>query len=131
VILELKPLQRTKKQIMINGRFYYIQTDSGNLIGEYSNQTSESNTPESAELICGDGRFIGSYNSTWFERIDGESVSMILTIDFKPESKGRILVLTWQVKNEIRYYGEGFIVNNMLIGNYWDKDLNSLIPRTT
>jgi hypothetical protein len=120
-----------KKRIMINGRFYYIQTDSGNLIGEYSNQTSHSNTPESAEMIDRNGTFIGRYNSTWFERIDGESVSMILTINLKLGIRGRILELTWRVNNEIHFYGEGFIFNNMLIGNYWDEELNRLIPRTT
>ena len=108
---------------MINGRFYYMQTESGNLMGEYSNQMSKSNTPESAELIKGTKPFIGCYNSTWFERIDGESVSMILTIDFKPESKGRILKLIWQVNGEDQFYGEGFIFNNILVGNYWDPEL--------
>ncbi|MDH4473325.1 MAG: hypothetical protein QE487_12020 [Fluviicola sp.] len=81
-------------------------------------------------MIDRNGTFIGRYNSTWFERIDGESVAMILTINFKPLSEGRILVLTWQVNNDIYYYGEGFIFNNMLIGNYWDDELNSLIPKT-
>lgn len=108
---------------MINGRFYYMQTESGNLMGEYSNQTSDRNVPESAELIEGNRPFVGSYNSTWFERIDGESVSMILTIDFKPGSEGRLFRLTWQVNGEDHFYGEGFIFNNLLIGNYWDPEL--------
>lgn len=108
---------------MINGRFYYMQTESGNLMGEYSNQTSFRNVPESAELIERNGQFIGSYNSTWFERIDGESVSMILTIDFKPRSEGRLFRLIWQVNGEDQFYGEGFIFNNLLIGNYWDPEL--------
>ena len=35
---------------MINGRFYFTQTQNGNLLGEYSNSRSDRNYTESADV---------------------------------------------------------------------------------
>jgi hypothetical protein len=112
---------------MINGRFYFMQTESGNLIGEYSNQLSLRNTPESAELVESNGQFIGNYNSTWFERNERNPVSMQINIDFKPGSEGRIFILNWRENDIVHFRGEGFLANGILVGNYWDIELENRI----
>jgi hypothetical protein len=122
------PWFKLKKLNMINGRFYFIQTDSGNLIGEYSNQNSIKNTPESAELLRRTEpfpRFIGDYTSTWFEEIP---VSMDLKIENKKGSN-QIFVLTWGNEGKTQFQGEGFLFDKSLIGNYWDIELQNLITK--
>jgi hypothetical protein len=56
------------------GRFYFKLTDSKNLIGEFSNNTSKRNYTESADLDHrkpDDAKFIGEYFSTWHEENGG------------------------------------------------------------
>ncbi|RZJ69217.1 hypothetical protein [Flavobacterium sp.] len=109
---------------MINGRFYFRLTDSGNLVGEFSNQSSPTQSAESANRIGTTGiGFVGEYNSVWMED-DGPS-NMVLVIT---EIPGRLFSLTWNGTNGVVFRGEGFLVDGLLIGNYWDIDLENLIP---
>jgi len=110
---------------MIIGRFYFIQTENGNLLGEYSNQLSVRNTPESAEMVDRNGLFFGNYNSTWFEQNDNSPILMRLRISPKDDSAERIYRLEWTENAVPQFRGEGFIVNGILVGNYWDIDLEN------
>jgi hypothetical protein len=112
----------------ILGRFYFKQTVNGNLIGEYSNQKSEEVWSESANKkpdekneVAKDNEknepFIGTYISTWGER--SEAILCDLKISPKSNTRG-IYSLTWEKDNSQIFKGEGFIVDNMLIGDYQD-----------
>ncbi|UMY66880.1 MULTISPECIES: hypothetical protein [unclassified Flavobacterium] len=52
---------------MIHGRFCFTRTQNGNLLGEYSNQMSQFNAAECAELLEGPDKeappFAGTYRS--------------------------------------------------------------------
>lgn len=72
-----------------------------------------------------DKPFIGKYNSTWSE--DNNIEIYTLNITEKANTEGRILSLKWIKKGILKvepvFYGEGFIHNNVLIGNYWDEEI--------
>lgn len=114
---------------MINGRFYFIQTESNNLIGEYSNQNLTKNVTECSNSIDSKGPFIGSFRTTWHEAEDKESIFMTLIITHKKNSNGQLFSLEWQQGDKTAFFGEGFLVSGMLIGNYWDSELNDIIQR--
>lgn len=101
------------------GRFYFKRTTSGNLIGEFSNNLTFSNYTESADLIETKGEFIGKYHSSW--QVDGNSFSAQLDIRMKPMSTN-ILLLEW-VGAGFQYWGEGFISDGILIGDYRDFEI--------
>ncbi len=109
---------------MILGRFYFKQTQSGNLLDEFSNNKSDKNSTESADLNTEYNRaFIGDYSSTWFEAKSSEYLS--LNISEKVGTNGKIFSLKWIDKNKkVAFYGEGFLNDNILIGNYWDDKLH-------
>ena len=99
------------------GRFYYKQTRNGNLIGEFSNNKSERNYTESANILSGFfAEFIGNYTATWNENAP---TSLDLIITNKPSTNG-IFTLTWSENGKAIFKGEGFIVDNILIGDYQD-----------
>lgn len=104
----------------ILGRFYFKQTNYRNLIGEFSNNESKINLSESANILEFYGeQFIGKYRTTWFEF----SVNtLILEITFKESTNNNIYSLTWrnEENNNIIFWGEAFIVDNILIGDYRD-----------
>ncbi|MBD0777762.1 hypothetical protein HPE56_08150 [Maribacter sp. ANRC-HE7] len=111
---------------MILGRFCFRQTNNGNLIGEFSNNTMRLNISESADIISPiQGPFLGIFNSTWFEEV---ATSLRLVIQSKQNSNNRIFSLEWQDENhEPIYFGEGFIFDDILIGNYWDAEIQNQI----
>ena len=97
------------------GNFYYKQSANGNLLGEFSNNSTSSVIPDSCLLISiFQENFVGSYQSTW---IENENSSGIFTLEIQKLSNQKFK-LTWQ-NNEITFLGEGFIVDNMLIGFYF------------
>ena len=103
----------------ITGRFYFKQTDSGNLIGEFSNNKMIVNSTESADIVkIKVNVFIGDYKSSWIE--NGEVELLNLRIELKTNTK--IYKLIWFKANaeEPAFWGEGFLVDKMLIGNYQD-----------
>ncbi len=113
---------------MIHGRFYFKQTANGNLLGEYSNQISTQNTAESSNLLGNfTDPFIGEYQSVWFELGNRAPDAMQLTIEHKPGTFGRIYKVEWSDANRIVFIGEAFLVDDLLIGNYWDMEVDRLL----
>lgn len=111
---------------MIIGTFYFRRTQSGNLLGEYINQTSQKVAAESAELISsGCIGFAGMYQSTWF---DGTGITARLTISILGDHP-EIFTLQWIFGGEQSpaFIGRGFLNDGVLIGVYMDSDLNSTI----
>ena len=102
------------------GRFYFKKTQSGNLIGEYSNNNIDKIISESADLISQNtsNDFIGIYNSTWIESNLPEHCE--LTIKHKPNSNNNIYQLVWLriSDREILFTGEAMLVDGILIGDY-------------
>ncbi len=111
---------------MILGRFYLRQTPTGNLIGEFSNNSMNRNATESADLIDGfTNNFIGVYNSTWFE---DSAQHLTLRIEAKANTNNMIFILRWSNPANVDvFFGEGFIIDNLLIGNYWDSEVQDRI----
>ena len=98
------------------GRFYFKKTDSGNLIGEFSNQTSFNNSTESADLISSSTSFEGEYNSTWQE--DGKPCFAKLFIRPKSKKHKNIFSLEWHDHEKTIYWGEALVSDGILIGDY-------------
>lgn len=107
------------KNPSVFGSFYFKRTQSGNLLGEFTNNTIDFNTSESADTINYSENFIGQYRSSWIE----ESVTFqaILTISHKVNSRNKFL-LKWEGDN-FAFWGEGFIVDDILLGHYSDMHL--------
>jgi hypothetical protein len=106
------------------GRFYFTRNINGNLIGEFSNSNSISNTTKSAKIINATDDFIGDYNTTWFE--DNETVLAKLTISYKPTAANSILQLKWTgISGDTMFIGEGFIFNEILVGDYRDFNISA------
>jgi hypothetical protein len=103
----------------IIGRFYFKQTNYGNLIGEFSNNEMNRNLTESANILESyEAMYTGKYRTTWFET---GTTTLILEITFREQTDNNIYILVWRnEKNETIFKGEGFIVDNILIGDYQD-----------
>jgi hypothetical protein len=100
----------------ITGRFYFKKTQSGNLLGEFSNNATSKNYTESADL-CRDDRleiFEGTYFTTWQENGSAEFAELVIS------RVNLIFSLKWTVANAGHFSGEGFLVDGMLVGNYRD-----------
>jgi hypothetical protein len=108
---------------MIIGRFYLRLTDSGNLLGEWSNNQSQRNRTEGANRTAGIDvkSFVGEYDSVWLE--DTIPVQGSLVIQPKTGSFDQLSVQWTPVNgspNGSPFWGEGMLVNGMLIGDYRD-----------
>lgn len=103
----------------IIGRFYFKQTNSGNLIGEFSNNSMSTNSTESADISQRDKEpFTGDYLTTWIQNEE----AIFFKLKIQPKTIHNIYKLTWyesDIKNP-SFLGEGFIVDEILIGNYQD-----------
>lgn len=97
----------------IIGRFYLKIDENSNLIGQFSNNTHLINFTEQAIRITGNG-FVGNFQSSWTD--DFGSFEATLKIDLKPNST-EIFSLTW-ISEANSFWGEGIIIDNMLIGDY-------------
>lgn len=102
---------------MIRGAFYFRLTPNGNLIGEFINDVLNIPSSESADLngIIGQIPFVGSYISTWREENNPE----ISILDISLPEQTRKYILTWTIGPRVVFRGEGFLVDGLLIGNYW------------
>lgn len=101
----------------IFGAFYLERTLSGNLIGEYTNNTISIVLTESADIEMSlDASFGGDYNSTWRE-VNGPVLSR-LEIRIDRDSGGNKYLLNWIVNNRTAFVGQGFLKDNMLVGAY-------------
>jgi hypothetical protein len=105
----------------IYGRFYFKKTSNSNLIGEYSNYGMDKNQTESADSIESKGNFVGKYLTSWR---DGDSaISADLIIEHKPNSNDRIFNLKWLVGKQELFNGQGFLCDDILIGDYTNQKI--------
>lgn len=105
------------------GCFHFFKLANGRLEGGYTNNTLRTVLNEVAvprdEFNRG---FVGVYDSTWIDR-DGNPASGVLTIEFIINTANQKFSLRWSgVNNTGDFIGEGYIINNMLIGNYKSLD---------
>ncbi|WP_247095034.1 hypothetical protein [Arenibacter sp. S6351L] len=109
---------------MILGSFFLRMTNNGNLLGEFCNNTLSTSSTESADRISNlsERTFVGTYNSTWF---NNGAEAYILDIQSLPEP-ATVFILEWtnRITNNI-FRGEGFLIGEMLIGSYWDIELQN------
>jgi hypothetical protein len=107
------------------GNFYFKLTDTGNLIGEYSNKGTPKGRPESAlrdDQDKGIG-FAGKYISTWFEptnapnRGDCLAAELKITQNLAPSD---LFVLEWTPLpgSSTSYQGSAMLCGGVLVGNY-------------
>lgn len=102
------------------GRCYFKQTVNGNLLSEYSHNTSKIVKTESATLIKAINGFAGTYRSYWNET--NSMIPVILEIKVKPRTSNSIYTLTWRENNIIIFWGEGMLCDDILIADYRDFD---------
>jgi hypothetical protein len=108
------------------GRFYFNKTNSGNLIGEFSNSGMKTVDSECANIESNPDSFIGVYNSVW-EDDDGPHYAK-LVIAYKSGTGDKIVSLKWIAKNnKTTFWGEGMFVDDLLIGDYRNFEL---IPKS-
>jgi hypothetical protein len=104
----------------IIGSFYLKLTDSGNLVGEFTNSRLFTVATESATLIeQGAEPFIGTYFSKW-DGVYGPA-SGVLTISYINSTKPSNVKydLVWRdEKGEVLFTGEALLAEGMLIGHY-------------
>ena len=96
------------------GSFYFDKTVNGNLIGEFSNNGSDSIMTESATAKSNGSNFEGGYISTWFD-IDLTMADLTIT------KKGKKYLLEWTNTGKEDFTGEGFLSGDKLIGFYKKK----------
>ncbi len=111
------------------GRFYFKLTDSKNLIGEFSNNRCNRNSPECGDRISSntdDGTFVGEYHHIWYDDVSRKPGAVVyrLKIEHKSECKD-IFTLTWRFmpdgvtpNSTPTFWGEGILCDGMLIGDY-------------
>ena len=81
------------------GSFYFKQTVTKNLIGEFTNNKLFRVLTESADFIDSavNEDFIGTYHSTWQQ--NEEHFFAKLKIDYKEGSNNSIYILKWVVRD--------------------------------
>ncbi|MGN6399074.1 MAG: hypothetical protein ACTHMD_01390 [Flavisolibacter sp.] len=97
----------------IIGRFYFKLDDKQNLKGFFSNNQHIINYEETANRVIGNG-FQGEFESEWTDNLGKFNAK--LTIKAKKGSS-EIYSLHWK-NNVIEFFGEGIIVEDILIGDY-------------
>ncbi|HCZ36318.1 MAG TPA: hypothetical protein DHV26_10385 [Cytophagales bacterium] len=106
---------------MTVGSFYFRLTTSGNLLGEFSNNGSTENSTESAERkIPAGNSFVGEFYASWQE--DGKAFYADLEITPKTQT-ANMFTLTWMRDNKQVFWGQGFLAEGLLIGNYQDQPI--------
>ena len=104
---------------LINGRFSFKKTHTGNLLGEFSNNLNEGVFTESADLCETIDGFEGTYKTTWQE--SGSAMICDLSIKKKYTKSNNIYTLIWSDSSGIKFTGEAMIFDNILIGDYKNK----------
>ncbi|MGV3460313.1 MAG: hypothetical protein ACO1N9_07660 [Flavobacterium sp.] len=102
----------------IVGSFYLIQNETGNLMGEFTNNVRCTVSVESACLkTAGANAFEGCYQSMWLE--DGLPCFAELVIDVLATDKEFNYHLVWNdADHNPLYEAEGFLAEGMLVGHY-------------
>lgn len=103
-------------ETLIKGRFYFKKTSSGNIIGEFSNETNNIISTESGDMNKKSDNFIGVYDTIWQERSTIHNAK--LSISKKENIQDLIFVLKWTRDEKIIFKGEAIMCDSILIGNY-------------
>jgi hypothetical protein len=102
----------------LGGTFFFKITDSGNIIGEFSNSDCDRTYTESADRTLPhsyDGKFTGSYITTWQENEEPQLSHLTIL----PKNGHKVFSLEWKDKHgKSMFTGEGILCDNILIGNY-------------
>ena len=110
------------KQKKLEGRFFFKETDNGNLIGEYSNNYGIEISTESSDLIagCDNDSFLGTYHSTWLEDEGPEFAELTIS----KIKRTKLFTLEWCKINDDKshkiliFVGGAMLCDGILIGNY-------------
>lgn len=106
------------------GRFYFKQTTSGNLLGEYGNEGLVPVTGTESAVMREDSKsdfssqpFVGEYDTCWLEGTIPTYAELEITPRLPLSSN--TYKLKWKDANAKQLFeGEGFIAESMLIGSY-------------
>jgi len=99
----------------VKGTFYFKSTVNGNLLGEFTNNNSKEIMTESATLdndLESELIFVGNYRSVWFDIVLKE-----MNLEIREE--GIKYYLSWSENGIEIYKGEGFLVDEILVGHYY------------
>ncbi len=103
------------------GSFCYELMQSGNVVGEFTNNLNPRIFSESADRRAGIvNEFEGNYISTWREVNEEDIMAVTLVIRPMDDANGNKFHLTWNRRNngELMFTGEGFLHRGMLVGHY-------------
>ena len=108
----------------LRGRFYFKLTTNGNLLGEFSNNYTDRCWTETANRIGGQSsEFVGTFITTWFEKMQEKSITTKLVIRRKEGCEG-IYEVVWRAdinENSDRnpkFQGEAMLCDSILVGDY-------------
>lgn len=103
----------------IVGSFYLIQNETGNLMGEFTNNIRFSVTVESACLKeAGANAFEGRYQSMWMENGLPCMAELVIGISESPETDFKYTLVWQDADQKPMYSAEAFLAEGMLIGHY-------------
>lgn len=101
---------------MIQGNFYFKLTENGNLIGEFINNGTKEFNVECANKDGNENiNFVGKFISTWLEKENVFTSKLTITND---EDKKGYYKLVWISNGKKTFYGNGFVTDNILYGDY-------------
>jgi hypothetical protein len=104
----------------IVGSFYLRKTDSGNLLGEFTNNARFTVSTENADLKeAGDVPYVGRYLSTWLEGDVPHTAELVIDHLDNAEACGKHYKLVW---NDLHkgpiYEAEALLAEDVLVGHY-------------
>ena len=104
----------------IVGSFYLRKTESGNLLGEFTNNVRFTVSTENANLQeAGDIPYEGRYLSTWLEGDEPHTAELIIDHLKDVNSCGKQYKLVW---NDLQkgpiYEAQALLAEDVLVGHY-------------
>lgn len=104
----------------IVGSFYLRKTDSGNLLGEFTNNVRFTVSTENADLKeAGDVPYVGRYLSTWLEGGIPHTAELVIDHLENAETCGKHYKLVWTGEdNKPIYEAEALLAEDVLVGHY-------------
>lgn len=105
---------------VVNGQFFLNLTRNGNLLGEFSNDSGDSVSTESADANGKTNGYVGNWRSTWQENGQPCFANLSITPRKTKNAGNRIFTLEWKdSEGEPMFEGEGMLDNNnTLFGRY-------------
>ena len=116
-----KPTNSSAQPSVQHGWFYFKQSDSGNLIGEYGHEYSPLGVyTESGEFVKGDQDILknpnaknAEFESTWMDPNTTPTWGKL-----EVERNGRIFKVKWSYKTGPVFEGKGILCDGVLIGEF-------------